>query len=70
MTADLAAGFCGEPSVEAFLRKVEQGIYPGPKREPGSLPKWHRRKLEHTIARRHGLRFEIPNLVEDASELI
>jgi hypothetical protein len=70
MRAETAAGYADEPSVEAFLRKVEQGVYPAPKRAPGCLPKWHRSKLEQAIARRHGLRFETPDLAEDASELI
>jgi hypothetical protein len=70
MRAKTAAAFADEPSVEAFLRKVEQGIYPRPKREPGCLPKWHRLKLEEAIARRHGLRFESVHVDENAEELI
>jgi hypothetical protein len=68
MTAQYAAGYCGEPSVEAFLDKVKAGIYPQPIHCRGSLPKWHRHKLGTTIDRRHGLSdgFEI----EDATALI
>jgi hypothetical protein len=54
MTAELAAVYCGEPSVEAFLVKVPK-VYPEAIRTPGVLPKWHRRKLDQAIDRRHGL---------------
>jgi hypothetical protein len=67
MRAETAAGFTDEPSVEAFLRKVEVGIYPPPMRARGCLPKWHKAKLAQVIAHRHGLR---PALDEDASHLI
>jgi hypothetical protein len=69
MRAETAAAYCDEPSVEAFLSKVGKGIYPTPMRCKGSLPKWHRLKLDSAIARRHGLQpvqFEI----EDAAALI
>jgi hypothetical protein len=69
MTSDYAAGYSGEPSVEAFFRKVDLGIYPKPVCEPGCLPKWHRQKLKEAIDRRHGLRFQT-DFAEDASELI
>ena len=68
MSADFAAGYCGEPSVEAFLAKVPK-VYPEPTRAPGVLPKWHRQKLDQAIDRRHGLRADGP-LVEDLEALI
>ena len=68
MIAELAAGYCGEPSVEAFLGKVGK-IYPEPMRTPGVLPKWHRERLDQAIDRRHGLRTDGP-LVEDLEPLI
>jgi hypothetical protein len=68
MTSDLAAGFCGEPSVEAFLRKVDLGIYPQPRREQGTRDKWHISKLRAVVARRHGLRPDV--LAEDIADLI
>jgi hypothetical protein len=68
MIAELAAGYCGEPSVEAFLAKVGK-IYPEPMRTPGVLPKWHRERLDQAIDRRHGLRTDGP-LVEDLEALI
>jgi hypothetical protein len=68
MRAETAAAYCDEPSVEAFLAKVERGIYPQPARRQGCLPKWHRAKLDHEIGRRHNI--ETPNLVEDITGLI
>ena len=70
MRAQKAAAYCDEPSVDAFLAKVQRGVYPAPTRESGCLPKWHRRKLDRDIARRHGLPFDEVGLAEDASELI
>ena len=68
MRAETAAGYCDEPSVEAFLSKVQKGVYSPPTRVKGCLPKWHRLKLDCDIARRHGL--QVAELVEDAAELI
>jgi hypothetical protein len=70
MRAETAAAYCDEPSVESFQNKVKQGIYSEPSRAKGSLPKWHRAKLDRDIARRHGLQVQGPQLAEDAAELI
>ena len=70
MRAETAAAYCDEPSVEAFLAKVQRNIYPAPMREKGCLPKWHRLKLDHDIARRHGLGFDKVVITEDATDLI
>jgi histidinol phosphatase-like enzyme len=70
MMSDMAAAFCGEPSVEAFLTKVRRRIYCAPAETPGCLPKWHQLKLAADIARRHNLKFEISEIVEDATDLI
>ena len=70
MRAETAAAFCDEPSVDAFLSKVDRGVYSQPRREKGCLPKWHRRKLELDIARRHGLHAEGPPPPEDVEGLI
>jgi hypothetical protein len=70
MPADLAAGYVGEPSVDAFLSKVQRKVYPDPAREAGCLPKWHRAKLDAAIARRHGLDISSGETVEDATALI
>ena len=68
MLAETAAGYCDEPSVEAFLAKVKRGIYSQPNRDERCRPKWHRGKLEQDIARRHGL--QRPAIAEDLTELI
>jgi hypothetical protein len=70
MRAETAAAYCDEPSVEAFLIKVDRGIYSRPNRARGCLPKWHRLKLDRDIAKRHGLRFDDVYLAEDAADLI
>jgi hypothetical protein len=70
MRAETAAGYCDEPSVEAFLAKVKQRVYSEPSRARGALPKWHRAKLDRDIARRHGLQPQGPQLAEDAADLI
>jgi hypothetical protein len=69
MRAETAAAYCDEPSVEAFLRKVPS-VYSEPARSPGTLPKWHRAKLDRDIAHRHGLQIETLHVVEDAAGLI
>jgi hypothetical protein len=70
MRAETAAAFCDEPSVDAFLSKVERGIYSQPLRQKGCLPKWHRLRLIRDIARRHSLCFEASDPAEDIAELI
>jgi hypothetical protein len=69
MRAETAAAYCDEPSVESFLAKVAKGIYPPPTRCKGSLPKWHRLKLDAVIAKRHGLAQHVGE-IEDAAALI
>jgi hypothetical protein len=69
MRAERAAAYCDEPSVEAFLAKVQKGIYPKPIRCKGSLAKWHRHRLDASIARRHGLQHDHTE-IEDAAALI
>ena len=68
MGAELAAGYCGEPSVDSFLAKVRAGQYSQPARAKGFLPKWHRAKLDRDIAHRHGLQAQ--TLTEDIAGLI
>jgi hypothetical protein len=70
MRAETAAAYCDEPSIDAFLAKVQRGVYSAPVREKGCLPKWHRSKLERDIARRHGLQFANSAITEDVTELI
>lgn len=70
MRAETAAAFCDEPSVEAFRAKVERGIYSRPRTAKGSLPKWHRGRLEQDIARLHGLAIGNIPLAESVEDLI
>jgi hypothetical protein len=70
MRAEKAAAYCDEPSVDAFLLKVQRGLYSAPVREKGCLPKWHRWKLDRDIARRHGLQMSTINMTEDVTDLI
>jgi hypothetical protein len=70
MRAKTAAAYCDEPSVEAFLLKVKRGLYPKSCDGQGILPKWHRAKLDETIALRHGLLPAGGLLAENIAELI
>ena len=70
MRAETAAAYCDEPSVDAFLLKVQRGLYSPPSREKGCLPKWHRWKLDRDIARRHGLQMTAIDRTEDVTDLI
>ncbi len=70
MRAETAAAYCDEPSVSAFLSKVERGYYSRPCRQRGCRQKWHRTKLDRDIARRHGLAVEISYPDEDIADLI
>jgi hypothetical protein len=70
MRAETAAAYCDEPSVDAFLAKVQLGIYCQPHREKSCMPKWHRWKLDQDIARRHGLQFDDVTLIEDVTDKI
>jgi hypothetical protein len=70
MRAETAASYADEPSVDAFLAKVQRGIYPQPTRQAKCLPKWHRSKLDAAIARRHGLEIVTGETIEDATALL
>jgi hypothetical protein len=70
MRAETAALYCDEPSVAAFKAKVDRGVYCEPVRGSGILPKWHRKKLDRDIARRHSLQIDGEPLIEDATGLI
>jgi hypothetical protein len=48
---------------------LQQTQQPRPVEGPGVRDKWHRRKLDEDVARRHGIRVEAP-IVEDVTELI
>lgn len=70
MPAELAAAFCGELSVDAFLGKVRLGIYSTPVSAAHCRDKWHRLRLEIDIARRHNLQWTALPVTEDAADLI
>ena len=70
MRAATAAAACDEPSVDAFLAKVERGVYSAPVRVKGCLPKWHCERLKNDIARRHGLSLGGNPLTESIEDLI
>ena len=70
MRSETAAAYVDEPSVQAFLAKVERGIYCQPVRLDGCLPKWAREKLDHDLRRRHNLFASGGGeVVEDISDL-
>jgi len=48
MRAELAAGYCGEPSVEAFMRRVGKN-YPHPRVREGRRQLWLRDDLDRAI---------------------
>jgi len=48
MSADLAAGYVGEPSVEAFIRRVGKD-YPQPRVNEGRRQLWLRDDLDKAI---------------------
>src|SRR5262245_18791446 len=48
MPAELAAGYCGEPTVEAFLKRVGRE-YPLPRITQGRRQLWLRDDLDHAI---------------------
>lgn len=48
MNAELAAGYCGEPSVEAFIRRVGNE-YPQPRVNEGRRQLWLRDDLDKAI---------------------
>jgi len=50
--AELAAGYCGEVSVESFLREVKAGTYPAPVVKKGRRQIWLTAELDQAIGRR------------------
>jgi len=48
MSAELAAGYCGEPTVEAFLKGVGRD-YPCPRINEGRRKLWLRDDLDRAI---------------------
>ncbi|UGY03165.1 hypothetical protein [Bradyrhizobium quebecense] len=52
--AAMAAGYCGEVSVESFLREVKAGTYPQPAIKRGRRQIWLTAELDQAIARPTG----------------
>jgi hypothetical protein len=52
MAAEVAAGYCGEPSVDAFLSRVGKE-YPQPRVNEGRRRLWLRDDLDRAIAPEH-----------------
>jgi hypothetical protein len=48
MCAELAAGYCGEPSVESFIKRVGTE-YPQPRIDDGRRKLWLRDDLDRSI---------------------
>lgn len=49
MPVEMAAGYCGEVSVESFLREVRKGTYPPPVIKRGRRQIWQRDDLDQAI---------------------
>jgi len=64
MPADLAAGYCGEASVEAFRKRVGKE-YPDPAFKEGRREFWFKKDLDQAI----GLHSEERELL-DAAEVL
>jgi hypothetical protein len=50
MPATLAAGYCGETTVEAFIKRVKAAEYPKPRVDDGRRKLWLRDDLDQAIA--------------------
>jgi hypothetical protein len=53
MPVEMAAGFCGERSAEAFLRGVREKLYPEPRIKRGRKQIWWKDDLD-LVATPHG----------------
>jgi hypothetical protein len=49
MPVEMAAGYCGERSAEAFLRGVRSKLYPEPRIKSGRKQVWWKEDLDQTI---------------------
>ena len=50
MPVEMAAGYCGERSAEAFLRAVRARLYPPPRISSGRKKIWWKEDLDQAIA--------------------
>jgi len=49
MPADLAAGYCGETTVQAFMKRWKRGEYPPPTVNDGRRKLWLKDDLDRAI---------------------
>lgn len=49
MPVEMAAGYCGERSAEAFLRGVREKLYPEPRIKVGRKQIWWKEDLDQAI---------------------
>jgi hypothetical protein len=49
MPVEMAAGYCGERSAEAFMREVRAGTYPAPVVKRGRRQIWAKDDLDRAI---------------------
>jgi hypothetical protein len=68
MTAALAAGYCGEPTVDAFLSRVGMD-YPEPTVGRGRSGLWLKEAIDEALERRHR-RASRKAAVPDAADLL
>jgi hypothetical protein len=69
MTAALAAGYCGEPSVEAFLSRVGT-LYPDPTAGRGRTGLWLKDAIDEALDRLHHRTKQAHRPVQDAADLM
>jgi hypothetical protein len=53
MSPQLAAGYCGERSVQTFLKACKKGEYPPPQVNKGRRKIWLKDDLDRSIGREH-----------------
>lgn len=54
MPVEMAAGYCGERTVDVFLREVRAGTYPRPVVERGRRKIWLKADLDQVVLSRGG----------------
>jgi len=69
MTAALAAGYCGEPSVEAFLSRIGTH-YPDPTAGRGRTGLWLKDAIDEALDRLHCRTRQTRRPIQDAADLI
>jgi hypothetical protein len=67
MRADMAAAYCDEPTVQAFRRKVQLGVYPSPIQQAGCAGKWRKLDLDTRLQRKRNNQSFAFDLAEELS---